>query len=113
MANLSHKAVVAAFEKRYDYQSARNVLDLALAAGGLSAKDAYSDAEAGKIADALKALGERESEVVAEALAGGDGGGGAAPADDKKADAKKDDKKADAKKDDKKADKKADAKKKK
>lgn len=105
MADLSHDDVVKAFGKRYDFQSARTVLNQALAAGGLQAKDAYSAADIGKIGDGLKALGESFFEVVVEALAGPTPAAAVPPPakqDDNKAD-KKAEKKEEKKKDDKKA----------
>jgi hypothetical protein len=110
MANLSHKDVVSAFEKRYDHQSARNVLNQALSLGGLAAKDSYSDAELARIGEGLKALGERMVDTIFESLAGGPAGGGAAapkeaPKEEAKAEAK-DEAKAKAK--DEKAEEKAD-----
>jgi ribosomal protein L12E/L44/L45/RPP1/RPP2 len=92
MANLSHKDVVSAFEKRYDHQSARNVLNQALNAGGLTAKDAYSDAEVAKIGEALKALGERMIDTIVESL-----GTGGAPAPAPKEDKAKEEPKEEAK----------------
>lgn len=118
MANLSHASVTAAFEKRYDYQSARNVLRAAMARGGLSEKDAYNPDECQKIVAGLRAMGERGIDQLVASLTGGTpinapAGDGAKAADkapakeEKKAEAKEE-KKAEAK--DEKKDEKAEAK---
>ena len=103
MADTSHAALVKAFEARYDFQSARNVLAAILKESGMGEKDAYSAGDVKKVVSCLTASGEGFSEVVTNALAAGDSPP-AAPAKEAKAEAKAD--KKDAKKDDKKDDKK-------
>lgn len=102
MADLSHKDVVAAFEARYDHQSARNVLAEALKSTGLGEKDAYPAGDIKKVTEALAASGERFVDIVVTALAGDSGGDGApAPAKEAKKEEKQEGKK-DEKKDEKK-----------
>ncbi len=79
MADVSHAAVITAFQTRYDYQSARNVLAAALKDSGLGEKDKYDAGDLTKIGEALSALGERGTEGVLEAASGGAAAAEAAP----------------------------------
>jgi hypothetical protein len=85
MANVSHASVMAAFEKRYDYQSARNVLKQAMSRGGLTDKDAYNPDDCQKIVAGLQAMGERGIDGLILALTGGAPAAAPAPGDGAKA----------------------------
>ncbi|MCA9561865.1 MAG: hypothetical protein KC561_00180 [Myxococcales bacterium] len=113
MANVSHQAVLNAFQARYDFASAKIILNDVLSKSGIGEKKDYTDGDVLKFGETLNNMGERGYQSIIETLSGG--APKAAPAADAKADAKaeekKDDKadaKADAKADDKKDDKKDD-----
>ena len=111
---ITKDSVLKILEGRYDYQSARNVMERALKEAGLAKKDSLSASDLDSFCEAMEAFSTSVTSI-SESLRNTLGGGGAkkdAKADDKaddKKDAKADDKK-DAKADDKKDDK-ADAKK--
>ncbi|MEL6182032.1 MAG: hypothetical protein AAFS10_23935 [Myxococcota bacterium] len=96
-------------EGRFDYQSARNVMERAIKDAGLGKKDSF---DAGDLDSICSAMTEFSTGVtsITEALRNTLGGNGAAPAPkasakapapkDAKKEAKADDKKADDKKDD-------------
>lgn len=119
---ITKDSVLKILEGRYDYQSARNVMERALKEAGLAKKDSLSASDLDSFCEAMEAFSTSVTSI-SESLRNTLGGGGAkkdAKADDKaddKKDAKADDKKdakaddkKDAKADDKKDDK-ADAKK--
>lgn len=120
MADVSHAALVNAFEARYDYLAARTVLNDALKNSGVGEKKSYSPDDIGKLHAALEAAGERNLDKITKALGGPAPAAATAapaapepkaeekpapPAPEPKADDKKDEK-AEAKADDKADDKK-------
>ena len=118
MANVSHANLLKAFEKRWDFLSARTLIKYGLKDSGVGEKKDYSEDDISKILKALTDMGERGVESVNQALFGpppeAAPEAAAPPAEEKKED-KKEEKKEDkkeAKKEEKKEDKKEDKKKK-
>ena len=66
-AEITHDAVIAAFETRYDYQAARTMAEEALVKAGLGKKDKYGVADIKNLADVVTTMDERTTTII-EAL---------------------------------------------
>ncbi len=102
---MSHDDLIKAFELRYDFLSARNVLAEVMASAGVEEKQAYEKADLAKVADKLEAEYPGTGRIVEALTSFGEEPIKPAPpapaAHDKKED-KKEDKKSDKKEDKKK-----------
>ena len=91
-AGCKHKEIVAFFELRFDYQSARTMLSEALRDAGLEAAASYASDEVSAIAASLARLSPDASRVVEALSAAHATDASPPPADEPKADKPKADK---------------------
>lgn len=62
----THELLLAILETRYDYYSARVILNEALQAANLTEKKSYAPEEIGSLSDALGRIGDRIDGVIAK-----------------------------------------------